>query len=76
MPGALLVVLLGLVIAVIQYPSVLGTLRLGPSLPRVVWPTWDEWKKGTARIGSTLKSARTALVPLCTVNVKNVDHKQ
>ena len=48
MPGALLVVLVGIVIAIIQYPSVLRMLRLGPSMPQVVWPTWEEWKKGEA----------------------------
>ena len=48
MPGALLVVLAGLLVAVIQYPSVLRTLRFGPSMPQVVWPTWEEWKKGAA----------------------------
>ncbi len=46
MPGALLVVLLGITIAIIQYPSVLRTLRFGPSMPQLVWPTWEEWKKG------------------------------
>lgn len=46
MPGALLVVLLGIVVAVIQYPSVLRALRFGPSVPHVTWPSWDEWKKG------------------------------
>ena len=46
MPGALLVVLLGMVVAVIQYPSVLRALRFGPSVPHVIWPSWDEWKKG------------------------------
>jgi len=76
MPGALLVVLLGLVIAVIQYPSVLRTLRLGPSLPQIVWPTWDEWKKGTGRYRLTLWSASITLVPLCIVNVKNADHRE
>lgn len=48
MPGALLVVLAGLIVAVIQYPSVLRTLRFGPSMPQIVWPTWEEWKKGAA----------------------------
>ena len=48
MPGALLVVLMGIIIAIIQYPSVLRTLRFGPSMPQVVWPTWKEWKKGAA----------------------------
>ena len=48
MPGALLVVLAGLLIAVIQYPSVLRTLRFWPSVPQIVWPTWEEWKKGAA----------------------------
>ena len=42
MPGALLVVLVGILIAVIQYPSVLRTLRFGPSMPQLVWPTWEE----------------------------------
>ena len=48
MPGALLVVLAGLIVAIIQYPSVLRTLRFGPSMPQIVWPTWEEWKKGAA----------------------------
>ena len=48
MPGALLVVLMGIIIAIIQYPSVLRTLRFGPSMPQLVWPTWEEWKKGAA----------------------------
>lgn len=48
MPGALLVVLVGVTIAIIQYPSVLRTLRLGPSVPQLVWPSWEEWKKGAA----------------------------
>ena len=52
MPGALLVVLLGITIAIIQYPSVLRTLRFGPSMPQLVWPTWDEWKKGAVLVPS------------------------
>ena len=48
MPGALLVVLVGVIIAIIQYPSVLRTLRFGPSIPHLVWPSWEEWKKGAA----------------------------
>ncbi|CAK0785198.1 hypothetical protein CVIRNUC_008404 [Coccomyxa viridis] len=51
MPGALLVVLAGLIVAVIQYPSVLRTLRFGPSMPQIVWPTWEEWKKGVILTG-------------------------
>lgn len=57
MPGALLVVLLGLLIAVIQYPSVLRTLRFGPSMPHVVWPTWVEWKKGGVPLEASWNAA-------------------
>ena len=58
MPGALLVVLAGLMVAVIQYPSVLRTLRFGPSMPQILWPTWEEWKKGAAPSPRLLDSCR------------------
>ena len=48
MPAALLVVFVGVVVAIVQYPMVVRALRLGPSAPHVVVPTLDEWKTGVA----------------------------
>ena len=38
MPGALLVVLVGIVVAIVQYPTVVRALRLGPSIHRIIVP--------------------------------------
>ena len=45
-PAALLVVATGLVVTVAQYPAVLRSLRLGPSLPSLVLPTGRQWASG------------------------------
>jgi hypothetical protein len=49
MPGALLVLAVGVVVAVVQYPVVVCALRLGPATPRIVIPTIEEWKTGGHR---------------------------
>ena len=49
MPGALLVVLVGIVVAIVQYPTVMHALRLGPSIPRIIVPTAAQWKTGATR---------------------------
>ena len=49
MPAALLVVFVGIVVAIVQYPMVVRALRLGPSIPRIIVPTAGEWKTGGAR---------------------------
>lgn len=46
LPAALLVVFVGIVAALVQYPMVLRALRLGPNIPRIILPTLDEWKHG------------------------------
>jgi hypothetical protein len=50
-PSALLVVLAGLVMAVAAQPSVLAGLRLGPSAPRLYWPSWPLLKAGALKAG-------------------------
>ena len=45
-PAALIVVLLGLAAALLQHPHVASQLRLGPSTPRLVLPTQQQWLKG------------------------------
>ncbi|KAK9918174.1 hypothetical protein WJX75_001970 [Coccomyxa subellipsoidea] len=61
MPGALLVVLVGIVVAIVQYPTVVRALRLGPSIPRIIVPTAAQWKTGIMRAG-------LAQLPLTTLN--------
>ncbi len=48
MPAALLVVFVGMVVAIVQYPTVVRALRLGPSAARIIVPTLDEWRTGVA----------------------------
>lgn len=45
-PAALLVVLVGLVVAAVQNPHVFQDLHLGPTVPTLTLPTWQEWKTG------------------------------
>ncbi|CAL8471686.1 g11228 [Coccomyxa elongata] len=61
MPAALLVVFVGMVVAVVQYPTVVRALRLGPSAPRIIVPTLDEWRTGILKAG-------LAQLPLTTLN--------
>lgn len=46
MPAALLVVFVGMVVAIVQYPIVVRALRFGPSAPRIIVPSMDEWRTG------------------------------
>jgi len=48
-PVALILVLLGLVLAVVQAPQALANLRLGPSIPQLVVPSLEDWKIGFLR---------------------------
>jgi len=41
-PPSLLLVLVGLVLGVWSAPGVLGDLRLGPSVPRLTRPSWED----------------------------------
>ncbi|KAK9840623.1 hypothetical protein WJX81_004876 [Elliptochloris bilobata] len=50
-PAALLVVITGLVVTAAQYPAVLRALRLGPSLPGLIFPTGRQWANGILRAG-------------------------
>lgn len=50
-PAALIVVILGIVLAMIAYPSVLSALSLGPSRPQVVVPSSSDWRTGILRAG-------------------------
>ena len=45
-PAALLVVLVGVAVAAVRHPQVLRDLRLGPTVPSITLPTWQEWKTG------------------------------
>lgn len=53
-PAALLVVVTGLIVTVAQYPTVLRSLRIGPSLPGLVIPTGRQWANGA--ISSPLRA--------------------
>jgi hypothetical protein len=60
-PSALLVVLVGLVLTPIAHPSVLSRLSLGPSIPRLFIPTWQQFKSGVLKAG-------LAQLPLTSLN--------
>jgi hypothetical protein len=60
-PSALIIVLLGLVLAVVASPGVLSQLRLGPSVPRLYLPTWGVFKDGVLKAG-------LAQLPLTSLN--------
>eukprot|EP00955_Chlamydomonas_euryale_P023791 250757-Chlamydomonas_euryale.AAC.1 len=51
LPSALLLVLLGLLLSAAADPAALSALRLGPSVPRVVLPSWRDFGEGVVRAG-------------------------
>ena len=65
-PAALLVVGTGLVVTVAQYPAVLRSLRLGPSLPSLVFPTGRQWARGALQL-CTRRMERDAVIVQCLV---------
>ena len=50
-PAALILVLLGIVLIFAYHPSIARSLRMGPSTPSFVRPTWEEFKTGFWRAG-------------------------
>lgn len=65
-PAALLVVGTGLVVTVAQYPAVLRSLRLGPSLPSLVFPTGRQWARGALQ-ADTRPMEQNAITVQCAV---------
>lgn len=65
-PAALLMVCTGLVVTVAQYPAVLRSLRLGPSLPSLVFPTGRQWARGALQ-PCTRRMERDAVAVQCLV---------
>jgi len=47
----LILVVLGIIIVFIRDPSIVKTLKLGPSKPETVVPTWHEFKRGFWKAG-------------------------
>lgn len=45
-PTAIVVVLLGIILAFVREPSIWSELTLGPSVPQIVDISWDDWKTG------------------------------
>ncbi|GFR41642.1 hypothetical protein Agub_g2377, partial [Astrephomene gubernaculifera] len=50
-PTALLVVVVGLMLTVVSRPGLLAELRLGPSTPRLLHPSWPDLREGALRAG-------------------------
>ncbi|EFJ11971.1 hypothetical protein SELMODRAFT_271881 [Selaginella moellendorffii] len=48
-PTALIVFLVGILLAAVRNPSIFDALRLGPSIPRVTRITGEDWKIGFVR---------------------------
>lgn len=48
-PTAIIVFLVGVVLAFIRDPSIWSQLTLGPSVPQIVQISWDDWKTGFVR---------------------------
>ena len=50
-PAALILVIVGLVLTMITSPDVLSSLTLGPSKPKLVIPSLEDWLIGISRAG-------------------------
>ncbi|KAG2426637.1 hypothetical protein HXX76_012951 [Chlamydomonas incerta] len=50
-PSALIAVVVGLALAVLHRPGLVLELRLGPTLPRLLHPSWPDFKAGALRGG-------------------------
>ncbi|PNW83960.1 hypothetical protein CHLRE_04g214050v5 [Chlamydomonas reinhardtii] len=50
-PSALIAVVVGLAMAVLHRPGLVWELRLGPTLPRLLRPSWPDFKTGALRGG-------------------------
>jgi hypothetical protein len=70
-PAALALTVLGVVLTLAYYPSVAGSLRLGPSTPQVVVPSAHDWRVGILRAGLPQLSLTVfnSVVSVCQVGV-------
>ncbi|GLC42355.1 hypothetical protein PLESTM_001324300 [Pleodorina starrii] len=50
-PSALVAMVLGLLMAVLARPGLLQQIRLGPSTPRLLHPSWSDLRAGALRAG-------------------------
>ncbi|GLI71104.1 hypothetical protein VaNZ11_016176 [Volvox africanus] len=50
-PSALVAVVIGLLVVVASHPELLRDLKLGPSVPRLLRPSWSDLREGVLRAG-------------------------